>query len=462
MKEWAPKEVEYFSRKYKTAESGNYDIYVVFVEKAIQMLDYNGLFGFILPNKVFQAEYGKNLRQLISSNKYLREIVNFGDQQVFEQATTYTTLLFLSKSEKQTFKYAEIRKIENPSGQLAVIKKNNQYANGVLHSDLMPIGTVSEQPWQFGFGGEATLLTRLNKFKDRLSVVSDRIFQGLVTGADPVFILERRNPTNENKLIEVYSKELDKQVIIEAQILKPLLKGQEIKRYSTPNWRYYIIFPYNIENGKAKLIPKEEMQSRYPKAWQYLNENKHRLLARDRGKLKVEWYAFSRTQNIDQFYEPKIMTQVLASKASFTLDPEGFYYFVGGGNAGGYGIKLKPEFNLDLKYITGLLNSKLLDFYLRKISTPFRGGFFSYAKRFIEQLPIHLPNMNDTKESEKYGKIVSLVDTILKTSKKLQNINDSSMKKILEREVIVHQERIDELVYELYSVTPEERQLLES
>jgi hypothetical protein len=184
---------------------------------------------------------------------------------------------------------------------------------------------------------------------------------------------------------------LIKEFEIEAQILKPLLKGQEIKRYSAPHWRYYLIFPYNIENGKAKLISKEEMESKYPIAWGYLNENKRRLLSRDRGKLKVEWYAFGRTQNIEQFYEPKIMTQVLASKASFTVDNNGLYYFVGGGNAGGYGIKLKSEYNLDLKYIPGLLNSKLLDFYLKKISTRFRGGFFSYAKRFIEQLPIYLP-----------------------------------------------------------------------
>src|SRR3990172_808667 len=203
------------------------------------------------------------------------------------------------------------------------------------------------------------------------------------------------------------------------------------------------------------------MESKYPIALGYLNENKRRLLSRDRGKLKVEWYAFGRTQNIEQFYEPKIMTQVLASKASFTVNNNGLYYFVGGGNAGGYGIKLKPEYDLDLKFVAGLLNSKLLDFYLKKVSTRFRGGFFSYAKRFIEQLPIYVPEKGDLKAKEKYDRICSLVSTILEIKKKLQETPDKCMKEILEREVKVHQEEIDELVYELYGLTDEEKRVVE-
>lgn len=462
LKEWAPKEVEYFNRKYETAAGGSYDIYVLFVEKALQLLDDNGLFGFILPHKFFQAEYGINLRRLIAEKKLLREIVNFTDQQVFDQATTYTNLLFLSKSDKKGFKYAEITRIENPPSQLAVIQKNIQYAHNTLQVDTLPISIVTEQPWQFGFGEEAKLLARLKKISTTLDDVSSTIFVGIQTSADPIYIVQRQNPTNEAKLVEVYSKTLGKQLKIEAQVLKPLLKGQDIKRFSTPHWRYYLIFPYRIEDGKAELISEEEMAAKYPKAWDYLNENKRKLQARDRGKLKVEWYAFGRTQNIEQFYEPKIMTQVLASKASFTVDYAGLYYFVGGGNAGGYGIKLKPEYNLDLKYVTGLLNSKLLDFYLKKVSTRFRGGFFSYAKRFIEQLPICIPNKNDVKETEKYNKICSLVDTILTINKKLLDTSDSSMKGILEREVKVHQERIDELVYELYGLTDEEKRIVEA
>lgn len=459
MKEWAPRDVEYFSRKYKTAESGNYDIYAVFVEKSIELLSDRGAFGFILPHKFFQAEYGKNLRQIIAEKRLLREIVNFTDQQVFEQATTYTCLLFLSKDGKNSFKYSEIRKLNEPVSQLATIQKSKDYSNETLKVGILPITAISEQPWQFGLGQEAQLLEKLNAIKTRLKDVSSTIFVGLQTSADPIYILERKNPAKEDKLVEVYSKSLDKNFRIEAEIIKPLLKGKEIKRYSTPFWRYYLIFPYKIGNGKAALIPKEEMESKYPKAWQYLNENRKKLQERDKGKEMTNWFAYIYPKNLSEFYEPKIMTQVLASKASFTLDKEGLYYFVGGGNAGGYGVKLKPEFDLDLRYLTGLLNSKLLDFYLKKVSTPFRGGFFSYAKRFIELLPICVPNEKGAKEKAK--EVSSLVDKILELNNKKQNAADVSKKGMLEREAKVYEEKIDEIVYELYGLTTEERKIVE-
>lgn len=457
MKEWAPKEVEYFSRKYKTAASGNYDIYVVFVERAIELLSGKGLFGFIMPHKFFQAEYGANLRKLIAEGKLLREIVNFRDQQVFDQATTYTHLLFLSKAENKTFKYAEISKLENPASLMVTIKNKNEYQNHAIQVGVLPVTMVTQTPWQFGFGAETAILSKLNSVPNRLADVASRIFQGLVTGADPVFILERKSPVTDGKLVEVYSKALGKNFKIEAGILKPLLKGEEIKRYSAPDWEYWIIFPYNIVNGKADAISKEEMENKYPKAWQYLNENKKKLQERDRGKLKVEWYVFARTQNIEQFYEPKIMTQVLAKHASFTLDKEGLYYFVGGGNAGGYGVKLKPEYGLDPLYVTGLLNSKVLEFYLKKVSTPFRGGFYSYAKRFIAQLPIHLP---DGEGQAKAEEVASLVDKILDLNKK-QAIADASRKELLGREAGFYEEKINKLVYEIYGITESEKKIIE-
>jgi len=97
MKEWAPLEVEIYKELYRSAEAGNYDIYVVFVEAALRRLNADGQVGFILPHKFFNAKYGKGLRGIISHGKHLSHVVHFGDQQIFVGATTYTCLLFLSK-----------------------------------------------------------------------------------------------------------------------------------------------------------------------------------------------------------------------------------------------------------------------------------------------------------------------------------------------------------------------------
>lgn len=454
LKETSPKIVDYFSKKYQSASKGNYDIYVIFVEKATELINQKGIIGFILPSKFSNADYGEGLRKLISEKQLLKEFINFKDQQVFEEATTYTCLLFLTKSPKKEFKYAEISAFENPTSQLHSIQKNIADKNKGIQVTNLESSTISASAWQFGFGDELLLLNKLKSQKIRLGDIASNMFQGIVTSADPIYLLEVKGK-DKNGLIDVFSKHLQKNVKIESEILHPLLKGQEIKRYSVPNWKYVLLFPYNIENG-PRLITDKEFEKKYPKAWQYLLENKKTLENREKGKMKGDrWYAYVYPKNQTLFSKPKIMTQVLANKASFTYDKEGKYYFVGGGNAGGYGVKLKPESELSPYYITGLLNSKLLDFYLKKISTPFRGGFYSYAKRFIEQLPIYVPNKNDSKNIEKCQEIRFLAEKIIELNKKISSTPQ------IQREAKVYEEKIDNLVYKLYDLTQEEIEIVE-
>ncbi len=107
MKEWAPLEVEYYKRCFRAAGKDNYDLYVVFVEKALDLLNAAGRLGFILPHKFFNAQYGAPLRQVIAEGQHLEEIVHFGDQQVFAGVTTYTCLLLLSKATQAEFRFVQ-------------------------------------------------------------------------------------------------------------------------------------------------------------------------------------------------------------------------------------------------------------------------------------------------------------------------------------------------------------------
>src|SRR5207253_1838705 len=95
-------------QKYKSAGQGNYDIYVVFVERALGLLNTNGRVGLILPHKFFNAQYGRGLRSIIATQGHLSHIVHFGDQQVFG-ATTYTCLLFLNSQRQKEFTFESVR-----------------------------------------------------------------------------------------------------------------------------------------------------------------------------------------------------------------------------------------------------------------------------------------------------------------------------------------------------------------
>ncbi len=444
-------QVEYFNNKYISA-TGNYDIYVLFVEKALELLRENGIHGFILPHKFFQASYGQGLRKLISEKKALKEIVNFRDNQIFEGASTYTCLQFLSKNKARTFKYADIIKLSNPSEQLGIIVESDKFSDDNIKAGLISKKKVTSSPWNFCFEDTVSLIDKLMKYSLPLENVTERIFQGLKTSADKIYVMDVIN-LNGNTII-VHSKQLEKDVELETELLKPLIKGGNMRRYLIEDNKKVVLFPY--KNGI--LIAKKEFQERYPLCWKYLSENKKYLENREKGKMKSEkWYAYGRTQALEVIGLKKIITPDIAPSASYCFDEEGKYYFSGGA-AGGYGILAKSSINP--KYLLALLNSKLLDWYHHQLSTNFRGGYFSYESRFIKQLLIRTIDFNNPAEKATHDNLVSLVDQMLELHKKKSSFPLSAEREKIEREITLTDEKIDEIVYRLYGVTEEERSII--
>jgi type I restriction-modification system DNA methylase subunit len=445
MKEWTPIQVEYLKSHYTSASKGNYDIYVVCVERALSLLNKNGKLGYILPHKFFNSQYGESLRALITNGKHLEKIIHFGDQQIFEGATTYTCLLFLNKTGKDQFAFTKIN-------DLVAWQTSGKTTEAVTEA-----GNVNSSEWNFVVGVEGLVFQKLNKYSTRLADVADRIFQGIVTGADKIFLLEKSGDV-------YYSRELDKKVRLEKELLHPLLKGSlDIRRYSQPEPELVVLFPYKIDEGTASLISSKEFQDKYPRAFQYLKDCKAILEKREHGKWKHSpWYAFSRNQNLSLMNVPKILTPSIASRASFTTDSKGDYFFVGsgGGGGGGYGITLKnTEFSPF--YVAGLLNSKLLDYYLQQISSKFRGGYYAYNRQYIEQLPIRTIDFNNSEDKEMYDRMVQLVERMLDLQKKKQQANSDSEKELFEHQIKATDKEIDMLVYKLYCLTDDEIHVIE-
>jgi type I restriction-modification system DNA methylase subunit len=448
MQEWAPFEVEFYKERYKAASYGNYDIYVVFVEKGLSLLKKGGRLGYILPHKFFNAMYGEPLRSLIAEGKHLSEIIHFGDQQVFDGATNYTCLLFLQKDGKEKFQFAKVDDLEAwRNGGKAVV--------GMIRADR---ATASD--WNFAVGEAAALLEKLRKMPVKLGDVADRIFQGLVTGADPVFILGNRSPDR------FFSEATGETHRIESRLMHPLCKGSvNLRRYHVAEITKSILFPYKLEGHAARLLSTKEFKDQFPGAWGYLQANRRALESREGGKWRNErWYAFGRTQNLAEMEQKKILTPSIANEASFTLDTGDYYYFVGsgGGGGGGYGVTLKSSEDLAHEYVLGLLNSKLIDTYLKSLSSLFRGGYYAYNRQYIEQLPIRTINFSDRKDKARHDKMVSLVEQMLELNKKKHSgrLAPSELEEV-ERDIAATDAEIDNLVYELYGITDEERKIIE-
>jgi hypothetical protein len=247
--------------------------------------------------------------------------------------------------------------------------------------------------------------------------------------------------------------------------MHPLCKGSlNIRRYRVSELTKSILFPYKYLQGKAELLTSNELAESYPGAWDYLQINRTALESRERGKWKHnKWYAFGRSQNLSEMEQKKILTPSIAKSASFTLDSKDFYYFVGsgGGGGGGYGITLKPDERIAYEYVLGLLNSNLLDYFLKSFSSPFSGGYYAYNRQYIEQLPIRTIDFSDPKDKACHDKMVKLVEQMLTLHKHLAVAKTPDDKTRLQRQIDATDHQIDQLVYELYGLTDKEIQIIE-
>lgn len=446
-------EVAYFNSKFESAK-GNYDIYLLFMEQAYKLSRRGGVAGFILPNKFMVSGYGENLRELLSCERVVWKIVDFGDAQVFEEATTYTMLLFLQKLQNRDVLYLSA----------AEYLKQNQRPNlDELKKQFVEISydKLTAKPWSFAISKHSELLEKIEGGNMRFGDLTERMFQGLVTSADKVYILQKTDEQVKDKnLISLYSVALDKNVLFEKKIAH--LKGSlDIRRYRIESVSRFVLFPY--KNGQ--LISQEVFESHYPKCWKYLFENKEALSGRENGKMKhAGWYGYVYPKSLTLFEKPKLLTPSIAKQASFTYDKEGEYYFVGsgGGGGGGYGILLKEDLKLSPLYILALLNSRLLDFYLQNISSQFRHGYFAYNKQYVEEIPIKLLDLSKADEKSKHDQLISLVDRMLSLQKKYHSEKLAGREKeLLEQQIKQIDWQIDQEVYKIYGITEEEKKIIE-
>lgn len=273
LQETTPDAVTYFSEHYVSASRGNYDIYVVFVERAAKLLNEHGNLGYILPHKFFNAKYGEPLRSFIADNRLLDEVVHFGHEQVFSGASTYTCLMFLNKAAAN-----EVRAIK--VDDLKAWRENRAATEG-----LVPAESITHSEWVFTTGAATSLLAKLRTISATLEDVTARIFQGIKTSADKIFIVNELS--RNGNVVKVFSPEKNGEYTLEPDLLHPLIKGGDSKRYHVAETKRLILFPYAPQqNGEVQLISQDVFKSQYPLTWKYLTDNKHCLEGRERGKMR--------------------------------------------------------------------------------------------------------------------------------------------------------------------------------
>jgi len=437
MKNWAALEAEAYKELFRSAKSGNYDIYVVFVERGLQLLNSQGQLGFIVPSKFFATDYGAALRNIIADKQALRKVVDFGHARVFEGATNYTCLLFLSRSPCRAAMYA---RVESPMSIASLEPKGRPVKSG----------EITSTPWTFSGKQEQTIADKLCVLARPLGLLPARIGRGSSTGADDVFMLVRRGKrlfTRGGRAVE-----------IERGILRTPIYASDFGRYKfSPASGEMVVFPYDVSASGYELKAESVMKRDYPKALNYLRGRRNELEGR---KQFQAWYGFSAPRNLDVHETAQLLVPLLADKGLFCRISDG-----SAGNclmaSGGFSITVSPACGLSPSYVLGLLNSKLLFWRLRSISNVFRGGWVSCTKQYVETLPVRLIDFSDAADRKRHDRMVALVDAMFGLQRHLAAADSDGKRAIIQGQIDATDREIDRLVYDLYNLTSDEIALVE-
>ena len=405
MVKYSPEEVCFFQDNkspYSTARLGNFDKYALFVERALDLLCPRGRLGFIVPHKFMTISSGRTLRRLISDSRSLEEVVYFGTEQVFPETSNYTCILVFDKRGREHVEF------ERP-GPL----KRWRYDQVGLNAQI-PADDLAEEPWQFLTEETRALFERVKQsFPDRLGKLAD-IFVGAQTSADHVYIF---TPTAEDEKTSTLTWN-DKDWPIERGILRPSLykPRSNFQAYARPMANTRIIFPYEMVPARgglrARLIQPDEMSTRFPACWEYLNARRTELEHRNVNggpKEERQWYQFGRSQSLTKFRGPKIILTVLSKGPPCAYD-DADMMVTGGGNGPYYAIRSRPDASVSDYYLLAVLNHPLIGAMVRAATSTFRGDYPSYGKQFVDILPVPVPSkpkLNSIEES-----VIELIDTL--------------------------------------------------
>jgi len=361
---------------YTSAQTGNFDLYLPFIEKGLQLLKENGRLGYIAPSLWTVNEYGQGLRDLIENTRQLERWLDFRSYQVFEEATTYTALQFYTKGPNDAVKVAFSPAGPPPERPWADPDCSLPYEN-------LAFG----ERWLLLTGNERALIEKLYATCTRLDdpANTESIFVGIQTSADHIYHLKKLSPNRSICTPKGERAPPAYEVELEDALMKPLVSGSDAKRYVEPKTDTCLLFPYRPIEARVELIPAAVLQNDYPKAWSNLRSYETELRARENDKMDVDdaWWAYNYPKNLDKQEIEKLIVAQTVPSLRVCYDAESAQYL---NNVRVNGISTPdPE---TAWFLLGVLNGPVADFVFRRIAKPKDGGWFEANKQFIAPLPI--------------------------------------------------------------------------
>lgn len=396
-------EIKPYLKKHYSSYHGKADLYVYFFEKGIKILKKEGIIAFISSNKFAKSGYGKNLRKLILSID-LKIYDDKNGIRIFKEASVDTCIIQLKKSFSKDNKVFVDQKYYIPQNKL-----NHSYLS-------------------FPTPNELDLMDKIINKGTVLKKLDIEINSGIKTGFNDAFIIDENI---KNMLI--------KNDASSETIIKPLVRGRDIKQWYINYSNLYLIF-----TKKGINIDK------FPTIKEYLNQFKTELSKRNKKSLK--WYEIeSPVAYYKNFNKDKIIYSETSALPNFNLDYNNYYLT---NNA-----FLLNSASIDIKYLVGLLNSNLIFWTYKHIGNTIGKSGYRFFKSFIEQIPIivdetKMDNMRETVDNIFYlkNKIV-----LMEKEKNYSKETLIDLKKEFEKNIKI----LNNLVYNIYNLNENEIMIIE-
>ena len=361
----------YLQENYQTYD-GVADIYIYFYEKGLNLLKPGGIISYIVTNKWLRSGYGESLRRFFCQSSVFEQIIDFGHAPIFEDADTFPCIIAARKS--------EVSNTDNENKSVLVcdvpreeLKNINliQYVQNPENSFTIPWSRFSTHAWSLEPPAVDDLMRKIQRVGVPLKEFAGvKPYYGIKTGFNEAFLIDN---ATKNKLVQADPKC--------AEIIKPYLRGQDIKRWC-PAW----------ENLWMIFVKWDCPINNYPSVLSWLEQHRKGLELRPEVKQgRYPWYALSRygSDYWQLFEQPKIIYQEIQTFPVYALDNSGLF--------GNNKIFILPTQDL---FILGLLNSPLIWWYSHRVFTKMLSDAISPMGYLFETLPIAQPTEETRAEVE--------------------------------------------------------------
>ncbi|EKN7424565.1 Eco57I restriction-modification methylase domain-containing protein [Campylobacter coli] len=406
------------TKKLRTYQ-GKMDIWYHFVGRGFDILKNNGYLAFIATNNWVTNSGAKKLRNIVLEESQILSLVDFSSFMVFDSASIQTMIMQFQKikpPKNYEFHFAKIT-TQTPIYEdvINLLKNEKTQNNEILSINLTPKKFI-DKTLNFTKSDYEELFNKIQKY-GKFYLEESEVAQGIVPAIDEAFVIKDKN---------VFSKN-------EQCFIKEYYTGLSGKFYSSFTDKYLIYLSNKNYSGNLDDLP--NLKQHFQKYKEILKESKIKY------KTPNKPYFYLHREREEKFFkkgEEKIISQVRCIEPIFVYSNENFY--------GSRALFFIQTCRINLKYLTGVLNSKLIAFWL-KHKGKIQGNLFKIDKEPLLNIPV--VNIN-SKNEKLANKLISLVDEILKAKEQDKNANTSPL-----------EEKINNMVYKIYNLNEEEIKIIE-